>query len=44
MARLIPVFTLATGACNDGWAGCPSKTTGWSAHAQVQWIQVWKAP
>jgi beta-glucanase (GH16 family) len=38
------IFSLYTGACGDGWAGCPSKTTGWSADAFVQWVRVWKAP
>jgi beta-glucanase (GH16 family) len=38
------IFSLYTGNCGDGWAGCPSKTTGWSADAYVQWVRVWKAP
>jgi beta-glucanase (GH16 family) len=38
------IFSLYTGTCGDGWAGCPSKTTGWSADAFVQWVRVWKAP
>ncbi len=43
-AKLFPIFSLYTGTCGDGWAGCPSQTTGWSADVYVQWIQIWKAP
>jgi|GEM_PF-4178618 len=43
-ARLFVVFSLYTGACGDGWAGCPRQTTGWSADAYVRWVRVWKAP
>jgi beta-glucanase (GH16 family) len=43
LAPLFPIFSLYTGACGDGWAGCPSKTTAWSADANVQWIRVWRA-
>jgi beta-glucanase (GH16 family) len=42
LAALFPIFSLYTGTCNDGWAGCPTKTTNWSADAQVQWIRVWQ--
>jgi beta-glucanase (GH16 family) len=44
LARLFPIFSLYTGTCGDGWAGCPSATTGWSADAYVRWIRIWKAP
>jgi beta-glucanase (GH16 family) len=43
-ARLFVVFSLYTGECGDGWAGCPSQTTGWSADAFVRWVRVWSAP
>jgi beta-glucanase (GH16 family) len=43
-APLFPIFSLYTGTCGDGWAGCPSATTHWSADAHVAWIKVWKAP
>ena len=43
-AKLFPIFSLYTGNCGDGWAGCPEKTTGWSADAEVQWVRVWRAP
>jgi beta-glucanase (GH16 family) len=38
------IFSLYTGKCGDGWAGCPHQKTGWSADAYVQWLRVWKAP
>jgi len=38
------IFSLYTGKCGDGWAGCPRKKTGWHADAFVQWLRVWKAP
>jgi beta-glucanase (GH16 family) len=43
-AKLFAVFSLYTGTCGDGWAGCPGQTTGWSADAYVQWVRVWAAP
>jgi beta-glucanase (GH16 family) len=43
-AKLFVVFSLYTGVCGDGWAGCPGQTTGWSADAYVQWVRVWAAP
>jgi beta-glucanase (GH16 family) len=41
---LFVIFSLYTGTCGDGWAGCPRKKTGWSADAYVQWVRVWQAP
>ncbi len=38
------IFSLYTGKCGDGWAGCPGKKTGWSADAYVRWVRVWQAP
>jgi len=43
-AKLFVVFSLYTGTCGDGWAGCPTQTTGWSADAYVQWVHAWAAP
>jgi beta-glucanase (GH16 family) len=43
-AALFPIFSLYTGTCGDGWAGCPGQTTGWSANAYVAWVKVWAAP
>jgi beta-glucanase (GH16 family) len=43
-APLFPIFSLYTGTCGDGWAGCPGQTTGWSANAYVAWVKVWQAP
>jgi beta-glucanase (GH16 family) len=43
-AKLFVVFSLYTGTCGDGWAGCPGQATGWSANAYVQWVRVWAAP
>ncbi len=43
-APLFPVLSLYTGTCGDGWAGCPTQTTDWSADVEVQWIHVWRAP
>jgi beta-glucanase (GH16 family) len=43
-ANLFVVFSLYTGQCGDGWAGCPRRTTGWSADAYVRWVRVWRAP
>jgi hypothetical protein len=44
LAPLFPIFSLYTGTCGDGWAGCPGQTTGWSAAANVAWIRIWRAP
>lgn len=43
-APMFPILSLYTGTCGDGWAGCPSQTTGFSADVQVQWVHVWQAP
>ncbi len=43
-AKLFVFVSLYTGTCNDGWAGCPSRTTGWSADSYVRWVRDWAAP
>jgi beta-glucanase (GH16 family) len=44
VAKMFVVFSLYTGTCGDGWAGCPGQTTHWVADAYVQWVRVWAAP
>jgi beta-glucanase (GH16 family) len=41
---LFPVLSFYTGACGDGWAGCPRSTTGWHADAWVRQVTIWRAP
>jgi len=43
-APLFPVLSFYTGACGDGWAGCPQSTTGWHADAWVRQVTIWRAP
>ena len=44
LSPLFPIFSLYTGTCGDGWAGCPDKAADWSADARVAWMRVWAAP
>ncbi len=44
LSPLFPIFSLYTGRCGDGWAGCPDKATGWSADALVSWVRIWAGP